>query len=188
MFSYFRNWMLPVKKINQTLSKSGLIYEVGSGHGSLAYELAKNFPRRQVVGIDIDQAKIAIAKNLFVNSNLTFRVDDAKTFSYLHCDGVVLSDFLHHLKLNDQVAVLKQAINKLNKQGYLLVKEIDLHDSWRMRLSRLWDWLLYPRDQIYYRSKSDWVKLLHQLGLEVKVTREVVWFPGSTYLYICQKK
>jgi SAM-dependent methyltransferase len=183
-----RQIMLPLKAIDRALPKSGLIYEVGSGTGSIGAFLAQKYPTRQVVCIDTNVKKIHQAKNLSVLHNINFQLEDAVNYSYLKCDGIVMSDFLHHLDLQQQNKILSSTTKSLNKGGTLIIKEIDLGDGILMILSRLWDFLLYPKDSIFYRKKSEWKKILGNLGYSVQVSRQVHWFPGSTYLYICIKK
>ena len=99
-----------------------------------------------------------------------------------------MSDFLHHLSFENQERLLRKAVKKLDHGGMLILKEIDQNDGWRMVASRIWDFLLYPKESIYYRKKTELIELLFTLGMKVKHERVVAWFPGSTYLYICQKK
>ncbi len=182
-----RNFILPIKEINQLLPVSGIIYEVGCGYGSLSYEISGFSVDRQVVGIDINKRKINDAENAFNKPNLDYVAADALNYTFKNCSGVVLSDFLHHVDWISQQKILDQVIIKLNKGGILILKEIVSDDGWRMRVSRLWDLVLYPFDRIYYRSRSEWKKVLLNAGLSVDIQRHISWFPGSTILFVCKK-
>ncbi len=179
--------MLPLGKINNALSSEGVIYEIGSGTGSLAAYLAHGFPDRTVVGIDINKYKIQRAQKQFNLPQLSFKVTDALTFKYQKCDAIIFSDFLHHLPYDKQEKMLAIISKILNKNGILVVKEINKSDALRRWLSRVWDFLLYPSDKIAYRTRNDWKVLLEKFGFRVQVSDEVLWFPGSTYLFICKK-
>ena len=188
IINFLRNIILPIKEINVVLPKNGFIYEVGSGYGSLAIAISDNFPGRKIIGIDFDQNKIFRSKNAYKLNNLQFIYADAMKLDYKNCDGVIMSDFLHHIDYQKQILLLEKITQKIKQSGFLLIKEIDNDDGFRKNLSRIWDWLLYPKDTIYYRSKNDWLKVIKKLGFKVKLLRTNIFFPGSTYLYICRKK
>lgn len=188
IWSNLRKKILPITAINNFLPSTGIVYEIGSGYGVLAQELGIMYEKRIIIGLDINATKIATAQKKFGSNRLKFKIADALTFNYKLCAGVVMSDFLHHIPYNSQIILLKKIEKVLKKNGVLVIKEIDKQDSWRSKFSRLWDFLLYPNDTIYYRSKTQWINLLRSLGYSVTTTRETIWFPGSTHLFICRKK
>lgn len=150
-----RQLMLPLKQIDSALPNAGLIYEIGCGTGIISKYIASSHPKRQVVGIDLDTEKITQVENQQHKENLTFVAVDALTYDYLRCDGVVLSDFLHHLKFADQIVLLQKVTNRLKLKGVLIIKEIDKNDRIFRWMSRFWDFLFYPIDKIYYRKKEE---------------------------------
>ncbi len=182
-----RLFMLPLKKIHDAFPMTGRIYEIGSGFGVIGLFLAELSNKRTIIEIDKDKKKLSLAKSQAKMKNILFEHGDALTYSYKPCQGAILSDFLHHLKYDEQVIVLKKISRKLATGGVLVVKEIDKNDGLLMHCSRIWDFVFYPNDKIYYRSVNDWKKVLRDLHLKVKVSREVRWFPGSTHLFICKK-
>ncbi len=180
--------MLPIKEIDLALPKKGLIYEIGSGYGSISTNLGMYSSARKLIGIDIDKYKIEKAINLSVLKNVKFEYGDALNYVFLQCNGVILSDFLHHINYDQQVIILKKISQKIVKKGILIIKEIDRSDKVRMLMSRLWDFIFYPKDKIYYRTKEEIILILTKLGFSVKYKKTILWFPGSTCLFICQKK
>lgn len=185
--SWLRNLILPLNDINESMPLSGLIYEIGSGYGTLSFELARYSSKRRVIGIDTDEQKINKAKKLFSTPNLTFIQSDANTLNFQKCVGVVMSDFLHHISYMQQQKLLTRLSKKIRKSEVLVIKEIDRADGWRKLMSRMWDLLFYPKDTICYLEIKELVEILEKLGFSVKVKRKIIWFPGSTYLFICQK-
>lgn len=182
---FLRQLMLPLKQINLAIPEDGLVYEIGCGMGVISTYLAQ-MSERQVVGIDLTLAKLKRDKNFI--PNVSFIKADAITYSYKQHKGAVLSDFLHHLDFEAQKKLLENVSTHMSKKGVLVIKEIDKADGWRRWASRVWDLLFYPHDFIYYRTKSEWLKLLSELGYLVRVQREVPWFPGSTFLFVATKK
>lgn len=179
--------ILPILVIDESLPDTGLIYEIGSGYGVIGAYLATSKKRRVIVCLDFDADKIKEARKSFQLPNLTLTLADSTTFRYERSQGALLSDFLHHISYTKQEQLLKSLANILVKTGVLVIKEIAADDGWRTWASRFWDFIFYPHDTIYYRSKSSWYNLLISLGFKVRVRREVRWFPGSTFLYICTK-
>ncbi len=178
--------MLPLMEINAVLPTKGLIYEIGCGNGVLGKYLAQKSPLRQVIGLETQENKFFLAqKDKPKNSN--FINFDALKFQYKKCNGAVMSDFLHHMEYDKQLQIIKIIYCNLANKGVLIIKEIDKANIIRQLLSRLWDFLLYPEDKIYYRSVREWVDLLNHIGFEVDSKKAVLWFPGSTNLLICRK-
>ncbi len=183
-----RPYLLPIDSINAILPSKGLIYELGCGSGTLVYSLAKNYPERCLVGVDLNGIKIQYAKQQYNLNNVKFIQKDVVNMNIQKCEAVICSDFLHHISFSKQVLLLKKISKKIQVGGRLIIKEIIKNDGVRTVLSRLWDFLLYPNDVIYYRYKTEWIDLLSSFKFDVEVTRKVKWFPGSTILFICTKK
>ncbi len=180
--------MLPVEKINKNIPVKGIIYDIGCGKGDLGFILSQRNPKRQIISIDTDRAKITMARCYYKASNIKFIIADVLTFRYQSFQGAVLSDFLHHIPFSAQEKLLMRLAKKISNEGRLIIKEIDKASTIRMLLSRFWEFIFYPRDRIYYRSKKEWTDILISLGLTVVSSYEVGWFPGSTTLFICTKK
>jgi len=157
--------IIPAKIIDQTLPHTGIIYEIGSGLGALAGYLAKKRPQQTVIGIDIDKKKISRAQREFQLPNCFFVTADSATYAYKKYAGAILSDFLHHVPFETQKKVLKQLVKHIDKNGTLVIKEIDDAAGWRKWCSRIWD----------------------QLRFKASTYSTTGWFPGSTVLYICTK-
>ena len=77
--------------------------------------------------------------------------------------GVLISDVLHHISFKDQEDLLEKISHALNKNDVLIIKEIDRGEFFRSRLSRLWDFILYPQDEISYTSNKELTKKLTNL-------------------------
>ena len=187
IFIKLRLLMLPLKQIDSALPKKGVIYEIGCGGGALANYLAQVAPERRIIGIDKDKGKITRANKHFSQANLSFQEADARLMQYHSCAGAVMSDFLHHVDYYSQEVILKKLTRIIKPSGVLVIKEIDRNDGILYLCTRLWDFLIYPSDKIYYRTRKDWVKLLTKMQFQVKASREVRWFPGSTHLFVCKK-
>lgn len=181
--------MLPIRDIHENLPKKGKILDLGCGNGGLSLALAKLSKQRQLIGWDLDQSRIRDAtKTSSRNRSISFEVKDILTSRIPRISGAVASDFLHHLPRKAQEALIKKVYLSLGKSGVLIIKETDQDDSIRHELSKFWDRLFYPNDKTSYRGSKEWIELLERIGFLVLSKSCVLWFPGSTRLFICKKK
>lgn len=188
IFVFFKWLIFPFENIEKYLPKQGEIVDIGCGEGVLSIYLSYKERKRYVYGIDFDKDKIVLAKKAGQGfKNLEFKISDALSWDK-RIDGLVISDTFHHFPRKTQELFLKKAATLLKKRGVLVIKEINKDDLIRSKLSRFWDFILYPKDEINYWSILDFKSRLKALGFQVSVKREAILFPGSTILYICSKK
>jgi 2-polyprenyl-3-methyl-5-hydroxy-6-metoxy-1,4-benzoquinol methylase len=136
-----RWWWCPFPVLESSVPSAGDVLEVGCGHGLLSLYLALGSPRRHVVGVDIDSAKIAEAKEAAGRlrpgeANVTFQAVDAGYVPEGAWDAVVVADVLYLLPEPDQHALLTAAANALRPNGVLVVKEMGLTPRWKLTWNR----------------------------------------------------
>lgn len=181
-YDALRSLILPLREIDKVLPKSGEIIDLGCGNGVIAKFIAKKSSRK-VTGIDLNKNRIP----QFSSPNLKFIQADITKYKFDRADAVVISDVLHHLSYANQDEVITNIYAGLRKKGVAVIKEIDASEFIRSRLSRFWDFILYPQDKILYISYRQLKTKLNKLGFKVKILRPCRFFPGSTTLYICKK-
>ena len=180
--------IVPFRQIESYLPKSGLIVDVGCGEGVMATFLALNSPKRKVIGIDINQNKINLGKSIAQKiPNLYFQNKNVLKESLPKAIGFVLSDFLHHIPKSQHKLLLERLVNATIAKGVIVIKEIDLKDGLRAKISRFFDFIFYPGQKVSFINSDDLTSLLTKLGLKVSIVKVKKWFPGSTTLFICKK-
>lgn len=182
LYDYLRKAILPLERIDYFIPNEGRIIDLGCGQGVISKYLAR-LPKRHVIGVDANLKRLPTSSL----KNLSFARADITRYAAKKAEGVILSDVLHHIKTQDQKKLLANIKTFLKPNGVLVIKEIDKEEFLRSKLSRVWDYLLYPKDTIYYWSSSELKKYLVNLGFKVKVQRASLLFPGSTTLFICKK-
>ena len=86
--------------------------------------------KRQIKGLDFDDEKIAIAKNVHAsdyanNNQVSFEVGDVCAYAFTSADVFILSDVLHYLPYEKQEQVLNNCVNHLNEGGKILIHCMD---------------------------------------------------------------
>jgi len=185
---FLKKIMLPLIKIDLALPTKGIIFDIGCGEGVVSNFLAERSLKRKLIGIDKDKEKIKIAKKYNkVGKRMKFIKGDIFTYHFSAMEGVIISDFLHHLEYNKQKILLQSIYKNLKINGICLIKEIDSSDRCRAKLSYWWDSFFYPKDRINYWQGTELAGYLETLGFQVKKVTAAKLFPGSINLFICQK-
>jgi len=108
------------------MPKTGKIVDVGCGYGFLPYMLMFKGRQREILGVDYDEEKIAVADNCVEKSSkLSFAVGDVTVYDFPQADGFIISDVLHYLKEEQQIQVIDNCVSKLNKGGVLVIRDAD---------------------------------------------------------------
>ena len=148
------------------------VIDVGCGKGSVAYDLAKN-SRARVLGIDINQASIAVAQKTYQHKDLRFRAGDALKLNTVELfDTVVLSNVLEHIV--DRVMFLKKLINVTGATKFL-IRVPTYERDWRIPLKRELgvDWRLDNDHKTEFTISSFSEEIKHA-GLDI-VNFNVQW-------------
>ena len=97
------------------------LLEVGCGTGGNLRFLFNNF--QKLAGLDIDEGAIKLARQ--ESSEITYIQGDANYLDNLQSnyDIIAFLDVLYHKNIKKVSDVIKQAYDKLNPNGYLLISE-----------------------------------------------------------------
>ena len=185
---WLKSFLWPLADLNSALPATGTIIDLGCGDGLVAHHLALHGPRRHVIGIDLNPARINQASAIKPKlKNLQFIAQDITRAQLNQASGCLLSDVLHHLSKPNQSRLLSHISHQLKTGSVCVIKEADKNNLFLSSLTRLWDWLLYPQDKISYYSATTLIKLMHQHGFSVKFKPLFRFFPGSVNLFVCTK-
>jgi len=184
-----RSRLLRLDYYSEILPSRGLVIDVGCGYGVLANYLSLCAPDRQVLGIDLNHKRIGTAlKTIGSRKNISFLTEDAARWVWPSCTGISMTDFLHHVYPPEQEIVLSKAFQSLQKDGVLLISEVDptAKPSYRYWASYLSDRTLYPLSKIHFRKPSDWESALSCLGFNVRIIKPRNPIFGGILL-VCRK-
>ncbi len=129
----------PFPAVAAQLPGAGRILEVGCGHGLLSLYLALTSAERQVVGIDVDEDKLAAAQAAAAGAGLdaTFEVVAGAELPAGPWAGIAIVDVLYLLSAPDQLSLLRSCAELVSPGGTLVVKEMALEPGWKAAWNRL---------------------------------------------------
>ena len=187
-FTKIRFWTGSYVQLERFIPKRGTILDLGCGYGIFATYLALSSKQRRVIGMDTDKAKIR-----FVNrgvANVRAILGDATKTVENGLSAIVLLDVLHHLESYAQQETLIVACKKmLEKNGRLIISEVDRKPFWKLVLARATDFLLYPWEPVYYGYRVKLFPVLERhFGKSMITVHRFAHNPFPHLVYVCQKK
>lgn len=171
-------WKLtPYLTMAARMPLEGKILDLGCGHGLLSAALALSAPGREVLGIDHDESRIALAKkaaegigNLrYQTGGLLESLDPIPAAS--QC-GIAMIDVLHYFDHEAQERVILKAKAALREGGILLFREVDPSAGAVSAWNRLYEKCAtatgFTRSrrstELSFRSPEQWRALLEKCG------------------------
>ena len=121
-----------VKKIKELGFKEGRILDAGCGYGFVAVELAKAFPKAEIVGIDLSDPLLKMARSLAsvadVSERVVFEKQDVQDIQFPDDSfDAVLNIYMFHV-VEDPKKMVEEIERVLTPNGILCLR--DLRRSW----------------------------------------------------------
>lgn len=156
------------RAVNFTNAQKGYrILDVATGTGKQAFAFAKN--GYEVVGIDLSEAMLNVAKKKNKFRNAKFEVADATNLSFEDnsFDISTISFALHDMPLSIREKVLKEMVRVTRPEGIIVIVDYDLPKN------RIGKFLIYHFIALfeaeYYKNfiKSDFEALLNKNRIKI---------------------
>jgi len=173
-FSIMRPKILSV--LDLLLPGEGRILDIGCGFGLFAAYFAQTQPARQIVGVDPDARRTAMATRTMARLGLeghVFIAADARGVEVQGpFDAIYVLDVMHHIPKDDQLSLLRHLHDLLAPRGVLVIKDITTEPWAGMKFTELLDRLMVGFEEpLCYRHHTEWGRLLGELGFKVRVVR-----------------
>jgi 2-polyprenyl-3-methyl-5-hydroxy-6-metoxy-1,4-benzoquinol methylase len=128
----------PLGQLAAFVPPEGRILEVGCGRGLLCAHLALGSGAREVVGIDVDRDKLAVAQKIQPEARrsgarLDFHAVAPGELPEGSWDAILIVDVLYLMPLSAQRRLLADCAAALARGGILLVKEMAQTPRWKFR-------------------------------------------------------
>lgn len=132
-----RSLLIPYQKLLNYLPPTGMLFDLGCGHG-IFLALAKiSNPNLVVAGFDLAQNKIDGARLIFNQSGLkalNLDVSDINNFPNNSTDLITIIDALYLVPSNRWISIFEKCRKCLKQDGRLLIKEMDNSKKWKFFL------------------------------------------------------
>ncbi|MBM3293351.1 MAG: class I SAM-dependent methyltransferase [Candidatus Aminicenantes bacterium] len=184
----------PLLRAEAYFPDRGEFVDLGCGNGLFPAILKLGAPDRRILGLDLDERKIASARKALAGvPGLDFRAGDAAAFDFPPADVYSLVDVLYLLSFDTQDAVLAKCRDALRPGGRLIIKEMDTRPGWKY----LWNFIqetiavkivgLTLGRRFYFRGRRDTLSRLRSLGLEASAVRLDRGYAYPHILYLAGK-
>lgn len=117
------------------------ILDVGCGTGTFVIEAKSQYPNNRIVGVDVDENILKIAKKKLAKNNLTVELIQSGAeklpFESQSFNVIVSSLTLHHLPTDIKKQALKEIYRVLKKDGRFLLADIGKQDElfWKIKFA-----------------------------------------------------
>lgn len=167
-------------ELDRLLPRRGMIVDVGCGYGQMSFLLAQRAAERQLLGVDYDEEKIALATHSFLcNDRTRFVCADVTTFDLPMADAFVINDMLHYVTPQEQERIMARCADRLVPGGVIVVREGDRSCRDRHRLTEeteRWSTRILhfnkTNGELHFPT-SEWMKMVAErygLSLEIRDT------------------
>lgn len=178
------------KLFNQLIPMKGQITDIGCGLGPMCYMLSMMSKDRQLLGVDYDEDKIAIAQHGWLRGeNLRFEHADALTCELPESDVFILSDILHYMSYRHQHDLLLKCAALLRPEGMIILRDGNAADAHKHRLTRFTELLSTrivnfnrTKESLCFSSEDQIRSIAGECGMSVRTIRNDKYTSNTIYI------
>jgi 2-polyprenyl-6-hydroxyphenyl methylase/3-demethylubiquinone-9 3-methyltransferase len=178
------------REIAQYVPAEGRLLELGCGFGLFTILFARLRPGVRIEAFDLNSRRIEMARKAAHRlgvANVEFHCADAATTDLNGpYSGGFLMDLVHHVGRENAEAMLRRIHGAMAPGSTFIIKEVDsrpIHKRW---FTRALDFMMSPRDPVYYWPEEEMTALLRSLGWRVGSHAMVDILPYPHRLYVCR--
>ena len=149
-FAGYEKLINVVLKIILNNSKKSTVLDIGIGTGVLSYELNKN--DYKITGIDFSEEMIKVSKEKMPLAKM-LQYDFSKGLpDELNCekyDYFISTYAFHHLDDNEKIILIKKLLEKLIKNGLLIIGDVGFHTRNQLNECKLLNKDGWDNDEFY---------------------------------------
>ena len=182
-----RNYRL----FNRLIPVQGQITDIGCGFGPLCYMLSMLSEDRDILGIDYDEDKIALAQHGWLrNEHLQFRHGNALEYPLPESDVFILNDMLHYMSYEHQRTLLLKCADRLRLQGMIIIRDGNSANTSKHRLTRFTE-LLSTRifnfnrttGELHFTTETQLREIAVTCGMNVEIIPNDKYTSNTIYIF-----
>ena len=182
-----RNYRL----FNRLIPVQGQITDIGCGYGPLCYMLSLLSEDREILGIDYDEDKIALAQHGWLrNEHLQFRHGNALEYPLPESDVFILNDMLHYMSYEHQRTLLLKCADRLRLQGMIIIRDGNSANTSKHRLTRFTE-LLSTRifnfnrttGELHFTTETQLREIAVTCGMNVEIIPNDKYTSNTIYIF-----
>ena len=182
-----RNYRL----FNRLIPVQGQITDIGCGFGPLCYMLSMLSEDRDILGIDYDEDKIALAQHGWLrNEHLQFRHGNALEYPLPESDVFILNDMLHYMSYEHQRTLLLKCADRLRSRGMIIIRDGNSANTSKHRLTRFTE-LLSTRifnfnrtaGELHFTTETQLRKIAVTCGMNVEIIPNDKYTSNTIYIF-----
>ncbi len=122
---------------NHIIPREASIVDLGCGYGFLSVMLGLISSERRITGIDYDEKKITVARNVaFHMEHIEFSTGDITSVKIPDADIYILNDVLHYMPGDLQLKLLGQCMDLIHDGGMVILRDADTRLARRTRYTK----------------------------------------------------
>jgi 2-polyprenyl-3-methyl-5-hydroxy-6-metoxy-1,4-benzoquinol methylase len=168
------------------------LLDLGCGMGLLAAYLRAKGHRAPILGLDVDEQKIGVARQVIAGRREKFHAADAINFPE-HSGDIVMLDVLHYFSDEDQQFLLKKIAASIAPRGIALIRLALNESNWRFTATKIEEWFVrvsrwIPKSGWNFPTCDEVFLPFHQEGLAGEVCPMWGWTPFNSHLFTFRRK
>lgn len=192
LFLRIRLLLSDMERIEREVPPSGVILELGCGHGLFSNLMALRSPGRRVIGIDLSPEKVRHARaSIGGRANIEFRDGDMLALELPGCDAIAIVDVTYLLPREEQLRLLKECRRRLKPGGVLVWKAQERRPRWKFAVTWLQEALATSagltqgrRRGLHFPSRAEAVAMLAAAGFSARVVEMPTRRPYTDIIYV----
>jgi SAM-dependent methyltransferase len=181
-----RALMFPFEVLLPHLPDRGTIVYLGCGHGVLTMLAARARPKAQLVGCDVDEGRIALARRMSDDAglpNVHFEIAGAEEAPLDGAQAIACVDVMYLLSESAQEKLVARAAQALVPGGRLLLKEMGTPPRWKAAWNlaqetiavKVVGWTI--GEGFFFRDGEGFAALMRAHGLAPRIERLDAGYP-----------